>query len=164
MTGHFLTWILFAIMLERCSWFIKIQQIKELSKTDGLGPRYKQSWYIYQRQERVKSNEAMTSLNLLIKVSTQIFLLYVFPFRSARVTSPPTAATPRCSRAWTRTRTRSCPTSRWPARRTSPSRRSTGITTGSSRKKNFQKYPRTSTPSRLDTNICDPFTSRDPFK
>ena len=30
------------MMLESCSWFIKIQQKKELSKTDGLGPRYKQ--------------------------------------------------------------------------------------------------------------------------
>ena len=37
------TWILFAMMLESCSWLAQIQQKKELSKSDGLGPRYKQS-------------------------------------------------------------------------------------------------------------------------
>ena len=30
------------MMLESCSWLAQIQQKKELSKTDGLGPRYKQ--------------------------------------------------------------------------------------------------------------------------
>ena len=50
------------MMLESCSWLAQIQQKKDLSKSDGLGPRYKQPCGVgvhvdisTQRQEGVKS-------------------------------------------------------------------------------------------------------------
>ena len=65
------------MMLESCSWLALIQQKKELSKSDGLGPRYKQSCGVgvhvdisTQRQEGV--NDA------LVSCVTEIFRLFLF--------------------------------------------------------------------------------------
>ena len=65
------------MMLESCSWLALIQQKKELSKSDGLGPRYKQSCGVgvhvdisTQRQEG--GNDA------LVSCVTEIFRLFLF--------------------------------------------------------------------------------------
>ena len=63
------------MMLESCSWLAQIQQKKELSKSDGLGPRYKQSCGVgvhvdisTQRQEGVNKIIVLIKINKIIKI------------------------------------------------------------------------------------------------